>query len=69
MDKLVNKATWRYKMGLPRPQCCDNNDVYQLSNSNYLAFNSYVIKHNIDRNKIGGYFHPLTSYTIPTWLS
>ena len=66
MEKAVNKATWRYKMGLPRPACCDSNEVLGKS---FWAFNSYITKHNIDRNKVSGYFHPLTSYTIPTWYS
>jgi hypothetical protein len=69
MDQPVNTASWRYKMGLPRPACCESaGTAFQAGEASFWAFNSYITKHNIDRNKVSGVFHPLTSYTLPYWI-
>lgn len=68
MDTSVNKASWRYKMNLERPQCCNNNGAFASGSSNFWGFNRYIAKHNIDRNKMGGLFHPLSSHTLPYWI-
>lgn len=68
MDTSVNKASWRYKMNVERPQCCDNMGVFGDGSSNFWAFNNYIIKHNIDRNRISGVFHPLSAHTLPYWI-
>ncbi len=68
MDTSVNKASWRYKMNIERPQCCDNKGVFGDGSASFWAFNRYIAKHNLDRSKIIGEFHPLSSHTIPYWI-
>ena len=68
MDTSVNKASWRYKMNIERPHCCDNKGVFGDGSNSFWAFNSYVSKHNKDRTKIIGRHHPLSAHTLPYWI-
>ncbi len=67
MDNSVNTASWRYKMGLPSPQCCNNFGAFGHS-GNFFAFRNYINKHNLDRNKILGKLAEYNLNTLPYWV-
>lgn len=68
MDNSVNTASWRYKMGLSRPQCCDNFGAFGDNNTTFFAYREYIKKHNLDRNKILGKLGEYNLNTLPYWV-
>ena len=68
MDNSVNTASWRYKMGLPRPQCCDNFGAFGENGTTFFAFRNYIKKHNLDRNRVLGHLAEYNVNTLPYWV-
>ena len=60
-----NPSSWRYKMGIPRPQCCVSlSDEFQQGPASFFAFKSYVERNKLNRAKILGTF---SGRILPTW--
>lgn len=58
-------SSWRYKMGIPRPQCCVSlSDEFQQGPASFFAFKSYVERNKLNRAKILGTF---SDRILPTW--
>lgn len=68
MENHVNTASWRYKMMQIPPKCCVTIASLQNGNTSFWAFNNYVSKNNLDRNKILGFLNPVSSHTLPDWI-
>ncbi len=48
-------SSWRFKMGVPRPQCCISlGRQFQHGPASFFAFKSYVERNKLDRVKILG---------------
>ena len=68
MDISVNTATWRYKMGLSKPQCCQNFGAFGHARTSFFAFRNYSIKHNLNRNITLGKLAEYNADTLPYWV-
>tara|TARA_E500000178_G_C16702463_1_gene608832 strand:+ start:374 stop:583 length:210 start_codon:yes stop_codon:yes gene_type:complete len=66
MDRSNNHASWHFKMGQPKPQCCENiGHNFQTGNASFWAFKEYVKKHKMNRNLVGGTFN---TEIVPQWM-
>ena len=51
-ENSKNPSSWRYKMGVPRPQCCYSlGKEFQHGPASFFAFKSYTERHGLDRVK------------------
>ena len=54
-ENSANPSSWRYKMGVPPPQCCFSlGRQFQHGPASFFAFKSYVERNKLDRVKILG---------------
>ena len=54
-ENSTNPSSWRYKMGVPPPQCCFSlGRQFQHGPASFFAFKSYVERNKLDRVKILG---------------
>ena len=60
-----NPSSWRYKMGIPPPQCCFSlGKEFQHGPASFIAFKSYVERNKLNRAKILGTF---SGRILTTW--
>ena len=54
-ENSANPSSWRYKMGVPAPQCCFSlGRQFQHGPASFFAFKTYVERNKLDRVKILG---------------
>ena len=54
-ENSANPSSWRYKMGVPPPQCCFSlGRQFQHGPASFFAFKTYVERNKLDRVKILG---------------